>query len=227
MTEQQIRQKVVDTIKGWLGRNEKAGTHKTIVDIYNSHTPLPRGYRLKYADAWCAGAVSAVAIHSCLTDIMPVECSCGAMLELYKNHPVSIWEENDAYIPAPGDVVFYDWNDSGKGDNTGAPEHVGIVVDVTDNSIQVIEGNYQDSVKTRTIAVNGKYIRGYGRPAYWSKATASDGDLDNTPADWERSAVDKAIKLELIQGDEHGNLRLHEPLTLARALVLFERVGLI
>lgn len=29
------------------------------------------------------------------------------------------WVENDAYTPEPGDYIFYDWQDSGVGDNTG------------------------------------------------------------------------------------------------------------
>ena len=37
---------------------------------------------------------------------------------------------------------------------------------VEGNTITVIEGNYSDSVKRRTIEVNGRYIRGYGVPKY-------------------------------------------------------------
>lgn len=46
MTEAQLRQKVVDTILGWVGLNEADGSHRKIVDIYNSHKPLARGYAL-------------------------------------------------------------------------------------------------------------------------------------------------------------------------------------
>ena len=80
------------------------------------------------------------------------------------------WAEDDAYIPAPGDYIFYDWDDSGLGDNTGWPEHVGIVVSVTGNVIRVIEGNKNDAVGYREVMVNGRYIRGYGVPDYASKA---------------------------------------------------------
>ena len=48
----------------------------------------------------------------------------------------------------------------------GNGDHVGIVEKVEDGAITVIEGNYSNSVKRRTIQVNDKYIRGYGVPKY-------------------------------------------------------------
>ena len=45
-------------------------------------------------------------------------------------------------------------------------ELVTIVEKVVDGVITVIEGNYSNSVKQRTLEVNGKYIRGYGVPKY-------------------------------------------------------------
>lgn len=159
-----MRSKVVAQAKAWLGFNEADGTHKKIIDIYNAHTPRARGYKVKYTDAWCATFVSAVAIQAGVTAILPTECGCGQMLELFKKK--GCWVESDNHTPAAGDVIFYDWEDSGKGDNTGWPDHVGIVEKVTDKRITVIEGNYSNSVKRRYIDVNAKLIRGYGVPKY-------------------------------------------------------------
>ena len=92
------------------------------------------------------------------------------MIKLYKSHPDSKWIENDSYAPQPGDVIFYDWNDTGVGDTTGSPEHVGIVEKVAGGVITVIEGNKGRAVARRTLKVNGRYIRGYGLPAYWKHA---------------------------------------------------------
>ena len=50
--------------------------------------------------------------------------------------------------------------------NTGSSDHVGIVADVSGNAIVVIEGNYSDQVKQRTLERDGRYIRGYGIPDY-------------------------------------------------------------
>lgn len=156
--------KVVEQAKAWLGCKESDGTHKPIIDLYNAHKPLARGYKVKYTDAWCATFVSAVAVKLGYTDIIPTECSCNKMIELLKKK--GIWVEEDARTPKPGDILFYDWDDAGKGDNTGRSDHVGIVEKVSGDTITVIEGNYQNAVKRRTLKVGGKYIRGYGVPRY-------------------------------------------------------------
>ena len=160
---------IVKVMQSWIGRKESNGTHKAIIDIYNSHRPLARGYKVKYTDEWCATTVSAAAIQLGYTDIIPTECGCGQMIALFQQK--GCWVENDARVPSPGDVIFYDWGDTGRGDDTGWPEHVGIVEKVTNNTITVIEGNYNCAVQRRNIAVNGKYIRGYGVPKYDAEPT--------------------------------------------------------
>jgi hypothetical protein len=76
------------------------------------------------------------------------------------------WVESDLYTPKTGDILFYDWDDSGKGDNKGHSDHVGIVEKVSNGVITVIEGNYQNAVKRRTMMIGARYIRGYGIPKY-------------------------------------------------------------
>ena len=59
------------------------------------------------------------------------------------------WVENDAYVPKPGDYIFYDWQDGvnyATTDDTGAADHVGIVTEVNGSTITVIEGNMSDAV---------------------------------------------------------------------------------
>lgn len=167
MTEAQIRAKVVETATAWHGCNEADGSHKQIIDVYNSHKPLARSVRMTYNKPWCATFASAVGIKCGLTDIMPTEISCSKLIALYKN--LGRWQENDAYIPSPGDLVMYDWGDSGNGDNKGNPDHVGIVESVNNGIIRVIEGNINDEVGYRELEVNGKYIRGFCLPNYASK----------------------------------------------------------
>lgn len=160
------RSKVVELAKSWDGKKESDGSHKTIIDIYNSQKSLPRGYKVKYTDAWCATMVSALAIKLGYEAIMPIECSCAQLIKKAKE--MGIWIENDDYIPLPGDEVLYDWDDSGKGDNTGNPDHVGLVIEVHEAAgyFVVEEGNYKDSVKKRTMSINGKFIRGFISPKY-------------------------------------------------------------
>lgn len=166
-----LRTKVVEQMQAWIGYNEADGSHKKIIDIYNSHKPLARGYAVKYTDAWCATTVSAVAVKLGYTKIIPTECSCTKMIELLKK--INSWVEKDSYVPLPGDIIFYDWDDNGVGENTNGPEHVGIVEKVVGNKITVIEGNYKNAVTRREIAVNGKYIRGFGVPKYDAEQTVT------------------------------------------------------
>ncbi len=158
------RSKIVTQARKWVGLKEADGSFKVIIDTYNSHKPLARGYALKYSDPWCSGFASAVAIACGATDIIPTEVGCEKHVNLFKK--MGIWNEADTYVPSPADYIFYDWQDSGSGDNKGGSDHVGIVEKVENGVITVIEGNYGEAVKRRTINVNAKYIRGYGVPKY-------------------------------------------------------------
>ena len=162
---------IVEQARKWIGKKESDGTHRSIIDVYNAHKPLARNYAVKYSDNWCAAFVSAVAIKCGYTSIIPTECGCEEMINLFK--VIGVWVENDSRTPCAGDVIFYDWDDSRSGDNKGWSDHVGIVEKVVVGKITVIEGNYSDSVKRRTLSVNGKYIRGYGVPRYDSETTNS------------------------------------------------------
>ena len=174
MTEQDVRLKFVNCAKAFIGVQQGSDRHKEIVDVYNSYLPHPRGHALKYTEPWCAAFVSSMAILCDYTDIIPVECSCSSQIALLKE--MGRWEENDAYRPQIGDLMFYDWQDGkdyAKTDNKGAPDHVGIVVSSIGGAIVVIEGNKGKAthvVGYREVNVNGRYIRGFGIPDFASKA---------------------------------------------------------
>ena len=173
MTEAQARQKVVGIMQGWIGLKRSDRSHAPIIDTYNGNKPLPRGYKVTYTDAYCATTTSAAAIKAGCTDIIPVECSCYYLIE--KAKAMGIWQENDAYIPKPGDEVLYNWGDGANyatTDNRGTPDHVGMVEGVSGSTIRVIEGNMSGGVVgRRNLQVNGRYIRGFICPNYASKAT--------------------------------------------------------
>lgn len=209
------RNDIVKQARSWVGLKESNGSHKKIIDIYNGHTPRARNYKVKYTDAWCATFVSAVAIKCGATDIIPTECGCGQMIALFKK--LGEWQENDDYKPEPGDVIFYDWSDSGKGDNAEWPDHVGIVEKVSGNVITVIEGNKIDAVGRRTINVNGRFIRGYGVPKYDGSCglSSSSGSGTYYPAFDDTSIVDglksinvdssKAYRMEIAEANGISN----------------------
>ncbi len=166
------RKEFVAQMQAWVGLKESDGSHKKIIDIYNTIKPLPVGYKLKDTDAWCAGTVSAAAQVLNATDIIPCECSCPRMITLAQK--MGIWVEADNYVPLPGDIPMYDWDDSGSGDNRGGADHVGVVEKVSGNTMTVIEGNYSNAVKRRTLEVNGRYIRGYIVPEFDADSAVED-----------------------------------------------------
>ena len=179
--------KVVDKMEEWIGKNEYDGSHKEILAIYNSQKNLPRGYRVQPEDAWCATCVSAAFIDLGYTAIAPLECSCGKMIDLAKI--MGIWQENDGYVPSPGDLLLYDFDDNGVGDNKGWADHIGVVSYVGGGKMTVIEGNYKNAVNRRQIAIDGKYIRGFICPRY---------DAEEEPKKGEKSIEE--IAREIIRG---------------------------
>ena len=175
MNERQLRQSVVNVMQGWLGWSEANGKFKAIIDLYNRQNPLPAGYRMKYTDEWCAATVTAAGMQAGLSDIIFGECSCSRMVELYRK--AGRWMENDAYTPQIGDIVMYRWDDGADyaaTDNTSSPNHVGMVAEVNGRVLTIIEGNKGQKVATRSLFVNGRYIRGYCLPDYQSKAEEDD-----------------------------------------------------
>ena len=165
--EAALRMTLVDTACGWAGVREDDGSHRFIIDLYNTLDPPPQDYRVTYDDAWCAAFGTAASMEAGLTDIIPPECSCSRQIKLFQD--LGRWEEDDAYLPLPGDYIYYDWDMPRSIDCTGWPEHVGIVVGTFGPFIRVMEGNKDDVAAYRVIWINDWCIRGYGIPDYASK----------------------------------------------------------
>lgn len=68
--------------------------------------------------------------------------------------------QNRSYLPAPGDIIFFDWH----GD--GVTDHVGIVKNCDGQRVYTIEGNSGDMVKEKSYMVGNGLIYGYGVPGY-------------------------------------------------------------
>ena len=162
--EQELRMQLVDTACAWAGVREDDGSHRPIIDLYNTIDPLPQGYTVTYEDAWCAAFGSAAALEAGLLDIIPAECSCNRQIGLFQQ--LGRWEEQDSHLPLPGDYIYYDWDFPRSLDCTGWSEHVGIVVGIKWPFLKTIEGNYDDQVKYRILPLWDIRIRGYGRPDF-------------------------------------------------------------
>lgn len=241
MTEKELRQKVVGIMQSWLGYSEANGKFKEILDIYNNHKPLPRGAKMLTTYEWCAATVSAAFIKAGLADIGFKECSCSKMIDLYKAK--GRWMESDSYKAAVGDVVMYYWKDGtnyATTDCTAAPNHVGIVAEISGNSMTIIEGNKGEKVATRTLQVNGRYIRGYCLPDYKSKEEDSMTEKEFY------EMFEKAMKTYESERSKTGASAVHaiawnkakrkgtmdgtrpkDPLTREQAATILDRLGLL
>ena len=172
-TANELRNELIKDAESFLGAKQGSAKHKDLINIFNK--VKPDGWAMTYTAFWCAAAASAFAIDTFGVDkakkYFPLSANCGTIITKAKN--MGIWVENDAYRPDKGDWILYDWDDSGRGDNKGGPDHVGTVVKVEGSKIYVIEGNYSKSVQERELSVNGRYIRGFVTPNYAAMATSS------------------------------------------------------
>ena len=68
--------------------------------------------------------------------------------------------QDASYVPAAGDIIFFDWG------NDGTIDHVGIVESVTNGVVNTIEGNSGDICARRSYSMGSDAIYGYGVPCY-------------------------------------------------------------
>lgn len=125
-------------------------SHNDVVNYYNDIKPLPVGYRLKYADDWCASFVSVVLYKCGYKKIC--ECSVPRMIELAKK--CGIYRDR-TYKPKEGDVIVFDWDGVKDGD------HVGIITSVNGSLIVTREGNVSNDFCNRHIYTDDARITCY------------------------------------------------------------------
>lgn len=165
-TEAQLRKEYVETARSFLGVKQGSMKHKKIIVLFN--TVRPDGWSMTYTAPWCATFASAMGIKAFGSKnaemIFPLSASCPTIIN--KARAMRLWKESDSYKPTRGDWILYDWDDDGKGDNVGSPDHVGIVESIVNGYIKVIEGNKHKEVGERSIPINSRYIRGFVVPKY-------------------------------------------------------------
>ena len=208
----------------WLGTREGSREHRMILDAYNAIRPLPRGYAMTAKDPWCAAFVSAAAVMAGIGALVPLECSCSRIIE--KARKMGIWVEDDEYRAEIGDWVLYNWQAKDSGDDTGAPDHVGIVIGWETGSMLVAEGNYEQSVKLRQLPRDGRYIRGFVCPRYGNEGsgTVRYHTLQDVP-EYARPTIEKLTREGSLLGVAEDDLGLTEELI--RILVILDRRGVL
>lgn len=111
-----------------------------------------------YGD-WCAMYISFCLNYAGVTD-MPRHYSCTGWIEELKI--LDLYRPGGLYIPNPGDLIFFDW------ENNQDVDHVGIVAQVLPATaddpatIKTIEGNSNNQVQYRYYRLDASEITGYG-----------------------------------------------------------------
>ena len=162
----------------WVGCKESNGSHKRIIDVYNGYNPASG--KIGYGTPWCAAFVSAVAIKTGNTAVIPVHSYCPSMLDLFAEKTF-----NKKYTPKGADVIFFDWNFN------KVPDHVGMVEKTDGDNVTTIEGNYSDAVKRRTFKKGYSLLLAYGLPNYTVRNTVSY----TAPAAPKTAADEATVKL--------------------------------
>lgn len=226
MTEAELRLTAALTAAKWLGTKEGTGDHRKILEIYNGIRPLPRGYEMRTSDPWCAAFVSAAAVEAGIAELVPLECSCGRIIEQARK--MDIWMEDDAYVPNIGDWVLYNWEAAATGDDTGGADHIGIAIGVKDGQILVVEGNYANAVKLRRLDIDDSSIRGFVCPKYHTRRKEETmiryHDLEDVP-EYARETIEKLTGDGSLRGISEDDLGLTEELV--RILVILDRRGVL
>lgn len=108
---------------------------------------------------WCACFVSWCADQLGYIDagVIPKFAGVGTGIDFFKER--GQWQ-SPGYVPAPGDIIFFDWEADGLCD------HVGIVESCDGTTVYTIEGNTSDICARRQYGVNSIHIYGYGVPKY-------------------------------------------------------------
>ena len=216
----------LNIFRSWIGLSRAEGTHKIIIDTYNNHTPLARGYKVKYSDAYCDTTISAIFIKLNAIDLIGgTECGVENHIALFKK--AGIWEEDGTIIPKPGDLIIYNWDDNTQ-PNNGYSDHIGMVESISNNNINVIEGNMNGGkVGRRIIPIGWGYIRGYAQPKYGTskkpKETTSIGSIPTTT-----TSSNTTIKIDYAQSFNKNiakiykttaNLRLRSGASLSKPII--------
>ena len=116
-------------------------------------------YGFSSREEWCACFVSWCADQCGYIEagVIPKFSLCSAGMEWFESRGQFM---DGSYVPASGDLVFFDWG------NDGSVDHVGIVESVVDGTVYTAEGNSGDKVARRSYPIGYGQIVGYGVPTY-------------------------------------------------------------
>lgn len=133
--------------------------NQAVVDIAKSQVgnvggqPYWSWYGFESRVEWCACFVSWCFAQAGYSEPRFASCTSGGMA-WYQSH--GQWGDRNYSDIAPGDAIFFDW------DNSGNADHVGIVIGTDGERVYTVEGNSGDACKIKSYPLGSSVIRGYG-----------------------------------------------------------------
>lgn len=130
-------------------------------DVVKGYTRYGQWYGSPYGD-WCAMFVSFCLHYAEVPETaMPLEAGCARWVKLLKEREqflpaAEAVTQTGEFLPAEGDLVFFDH------DGDGISNHVGLVEKVRDGILHTIEGNAGNAVRRVEYELTDPVLMGYG-----------------------------------------------------------------
>lgn len=166
-SEEELRSSVVSVASGEVGYTGTSTNSK-----YGDWFGYQGGWCTTFV-LWCFNQVGESSNTKLNGVIIPRGGNCNSMISWFKDKG-RYYSPSD-YTPIQGDLVFFDWNESGSCD------HVGIVDYTSGSTVYTIEGNCSGKVKARKYTAKGSKpynnisaIIGYASPNYASVSGQSE-----------------------------------------------------
>lgn len=143
-----------------MGAGSQAIVQAALAEVGNvGGQPYWSWYGFDSRVEWCACFVSWAADQCGYIDaeIVPKFAAVSQGIRWFEDR--GQWQDA-TYTPAPGDIIFFDW------EQDASPDHVGIVVSVENGMINTVEGNSGDECRRRSYFVSDSRIYGFGVPKY-------------------------------------------------------------
>lgn len=155
---------VLTVAKAQLGYRESTRNVILVEDALKGYTRFGDWYGLPYGD-WCAMYVS-FCLDFAQVEGVPLDCAVNPWIDSLKN--AEMYGEAGIYIPRAGDIIFFDYEQTGEPGIPVIADHVGLVTEVLlsedgqSGTITTIEGNVEDQVLSLTYDAKDPRIIGYG-----------------------------------------------------------------
>ena len=187
-----------------LGYTESTKNYTADGTSVRGYTRYGDWYGSPYGD-WCAMFVS-FCLHYAEVEGFPQDANCPNWVLTLQE--LGLFQDPSEYVPKPGDIIFFDWEEDGTANHVGIVEQQLPADAYNAARLQCIEGNSGDTVRYTTYNLTDPRILGYGQLPLEKPAAPSIEELipeETIPEETEESF--DAIA-NIVTAKATGNVRL-------------------